>query len=301
MSRQPQIRWRESDLQELKRVVKNFNAKLARIEKKNPAIKNYLPKFAKEVENEYGEKLVEFTDRLSVNQLIDMIHTRQDLNRELNALKRFSKRGAETIIDAPDTDYNIKLTKWQKEEMNRRLYHVNKRREKRLEDIKNFEMTAGGHLLGYTREDIGMGKLAERQLSPIEPFTPKMTQTSLRWKWYSILSESQTDYYINRDKEVRANYIKGIKQSYNPEDPKIKAVIKRIEKMDIKEFFKVFEKEGGTFEFASPDPRPSHKTDEYYGYRDRLFSTWLPSMKPQSLNDENNNKNVVRYSAKKKK
>ena len=36
MSRQPKIRWRKSDEQELKRVVKNFNAKLNRIEKKNP-------------------------------------------------------------------------------------------------------------------------------------------------------------------------------------------------------------------------------------------------------------------------
>ena len=36
MSKYHKIRWNESDDQELKRVVRNFNAKLKRLEKKDP-------------------------------------------------------------------------------------------------------------------------------------------------------------------------------------------------------------------------------------------------------------------------
>ena len=107
MSKQNRINWRDSDKQELKRAVKNFNAKIKRLEKKNPSNKNVLP------------------EKVSVAQMQELINTRQDLNREINALKRFTKRGAEEIVDVPGTDYNLKITKWQRTEMNRRAAIIN--------------------------------------------------------------------------------------------------------------------------------------------------------------------------------
>ena len=96
MSRKYNIRWSEADDKELKRVVKNFNAKLGRLAKKDPENKDALP------------------ERISAAQLKEMIQTRQDLNRELNSLRRFSQKGAEEIIDVPGNYYNLRLTKWQK-------------------------------------------------------------------------------------------------------------------------------------------------------------------------------------------
>ena len=46
--------------------------------------------------------------------------------------------------------------------------------------------------------------------------------------------------------------------------------------MDIKEFLNIFEEEGGTFEFASPDGGLDIKHAEYEGYETALRSTWLP-------------------------
>ena len=69
-------------------------------------------------------------------QLKDLINTRQDLNREINALRRFSKRGNEEIVIIPNTDYNVKTTKWQRTEMNRRVGYINRRRQKRLEEMQ---------------------------------------------------------------------------------------------------------------------------------------------------------------------
>ena len=149
MSKRYPIKWSEADLKEAKRVLKNFNAKLARIEKKNPKAKSYLPKFAKEGKDEYGNRTIEFTDRLSMDQLQSMIYSRQDLNREINALKRFSRRGAEEVKKLDGTNNNIKITKWQNEEMSRRLVFINKRRNERRNEISEIIIKDANELVGY--------------------------------------------------------------------------------------------------------------------------------------------------------
>ena len=251
MSRYHRINWRDSDTEELKRVVKNYNAKINRLAKKNPQIKNVLP------------------EKVTATQLKELINTRQDLKRELNSLKRFSKRGAEEIVVVPENDYNLKVTKWQKSEINRRIGIINRRRKKRLEDISNLEMTSRGEKLGYTREQLGMGKASEVSLSPMKGFTRRMSQTDLKMKWRGILKESQSDYFTQKDYRLRDNYIKALEQNYNAND--IKDIIDSINNMDIKEFLNKFEEEGGTLEFAYPPNK-----EQYNGYVSALKSTWMP-------------------------
>ena len=98
MSRQSNIKWRLEDEKELRRVARNFNDKLRRLVRQNPENKNILPQF-------YNEKTGQFESRITIATLKEMIQTRQDFNRQLNILKRFSKRGAEEIIEAPDNTY----------------------------------------------------------------------------------------------------------------------------------------------------------------------------------------------------
>lgn len=252
MARYHRINWRESDDQELKRVVRNYNAKISRLAKKNPQIKNVLP------------------ERVSVAQLKELINTRQDLKRELNALKRFSKRGAEEIVIVPGTDYNLKITKWQKTEMNRRVGIINRRRKKRLEDLSNIEMTSRGEPLGYKKSDIGMGKASEISLNPMNAFTRRMNQSDLKWKWKNIMKESQSDYFTQKDFRLRDNYVKALSQNYNVND--IQDIIDEIESMDINEFLNTFEEEGGDMEFAYPPNQ-----EQYRAYVNGLRATWLPN------------------------
>lgn len=283
MPKYNKIRWRESDLKELSRVVRNYNAKIKRLKQKDPLkYKNTLPQF-------YDSKTDSYSEKITVRQMKELINTRQDLNRELNALKRFSKKGAEEIVVVPDTDYNLKITKWQKTEMNRRIGVINRRRAQRLKEIQEMEMKSRGEELGYTREEFGMGKQYEKELRPMNAFTRRMDQSDLKWKWRSIRNESQSDYFTKRDYQVRENYIKGLKENYNYND--IKDVVEEIEKMDIKEFFKIFNEDGGTFEFASPDGQLDLKYDEYKGYASALRATWLPNrgenVTPAYLNQKN--------------
>lgn len=248
MSKYHKIRWSEQDTKEIARVVKNFNAKVNRLAKQNPDLANVLP------------------EKVSTKQLKGLINTRQDLHRELNALKRFSKKGSEEIVIVPDTEYDLKITKWQKTEMNRRIGIINRRRKTRLEELENIQMKSRGKDLGYTRGQLGMGKAEEISLQPMTAFYRTMGNRDLKKRWQSILVQSQSDYFTKRDYQVRDNYIKGLLENYNSHD--IEGIVNAIEKMDIKDFLQTFQEEGGTFEFIYPD---SEKEKEYVNY---LKTVW---------------------------
>lgn len=248
MSKYHKIRWSEQDTKEINRVVKNFNSKINRLAKQNPSIASVLP------------------EKVSSKQLKDLINTRQDLKRELNALKRFSKRGSEEIVSVPNSEYDLKITHWQRTEMNRRIGIINRKRKARLEEIQNIEMTSRGESLGYTRGQLGMGKAEEVALQPMTAFYRTMGSTDLKKRWLSILHQSQSDYFTKRDYQVRENYITGLKQNYNEEE--IQDIIEKIENMDIKDFLNTFNQEGGTFEFLYPN---SELESEYIN---SLRTTW---------------------------
>lgn len=257
MSKYHKIRWTEQDSKEIARVVKNFNSKINRLAKKNPSIASILP------------------ERVSSKQLKELINTRQDLHRELNALKRFSKKGAEQIIVIPDTEYDLKTTKWQKVEMNRRIGIINRRRKERLETLQKIEMKSRGKSLGYTRGQFGMGKATEVALQPMTPFFRTMGNTDLKKRWLSILIQSQSDYFTKRDYQLRDNFIKSIQENFN--NSNVSDVILAIKKMDIKQFLTKFEEEGGTFEMNYPSKENEEK------YENSLRSTWNPNNNDNKL------------------
>lgn len=247
MAKQHHIRWKQSDNQELARVVRNFNAKISRLEKKNPELKVALP------------------DKVSVKQLKELINTRQDLKRELNSLRRFSKRGAEEVITYGD--YNIKVTKWQKTEMKRRVAVINRRRKARKEEIEAYEMSSRGESLGYTKGEFGMGKLEDLEFLPMHAFTPGMQQRDVKKKWGNILKQSQSDFITKADYQWRDNYIASLEQNYNPHD--VRELTEIIAHMNIEEFLRIMRSNPGIFETSYPPDR-----EQYEAYLEGLRSTW---------------------------
>ena len=254
MSKQHKIRWSEADNKELTKVVRNFNAKINRLAKKNPQIKNVLP------------------EKMSVRQLKELINTRADLKRELNSLRRFSKRGSEQIVTIPNTDYNIQMTKWQKTEMNRRVGIINRRRKKRLKDLQETEVASRGEELGYTRGELGMGKIEKVDLAPMSVFTRRMRQSDVVWKWRSMLTQSQSDYFTSRDYQLRENFINTLYENYAEND--IKDVVETINNMDIGDFLTEYNRDPEGFEWAYPP-----NEEQYQGYLSALKSTWTPKTK----------------------
>jgi hypothetical protein len=244
LSKQYRIRWTKSDNQELARVVRNYNAKVKRLAQNPSRLRNETIDELNITNETIKNALPELT---SVKQLKSLINTRQDLKRELNTLKRFSEKGAEELTLVPDTKYNVIVTKWQRKEMGIRTSVINRRRKSRLEKLQATKMKSRGQDLGYTLDQIGMGRIEEVSLKPFNAFTPSMRQMDVRYKWKHIMHESQSDYFDKQDYAVKENFLKGLRWNFDYNDTK--DLIEHIEKMPIDEFLKRFNHEGGTFEW----------------------------------------------------
>lgn len=258
------IKWRVQDEEELRRVARNFNDKLRRLVKKNPENKNILPQF-------YNEKTEQFESRITVATLKDLIQTRADFNRQLNMLKRFSKRGAEVIVEAPDNIYGTRTTKWQRQETARLVSIVNRKRQERLDKLNLVEMANAEGKLGYTLGQMfGMGLASANKLNPTKAFTPSQTQTDLKFKMRSLIYEARSRYHQDRDQLLKENYIKALVENYNEAD--IRDVITAIRNMNPDLFVLKFEARGDKFEMAYP---PDRNSEEYRNYVSELKAYWL--------------------------
>ena len=245
-------------------MARNFNDKLRRLVKQNPENQNILPQF-------YNEKTGEFESRITITNLKDMIQTRQDFNRTLNMLKRFSERGAETIVEAPGNEYGTRTTRWQRQETARLASIVNRKRQERLDTLGMVEVLSSEGPMGYTLGQMfGMGLASRNQLQPAKAFTKSQSQTDLKYKLRALMDESRSRYHQDRDEILKQNYINTLKKNYNSED--IKDVIKAIKNMDSNLFVLKFEAKADAFEFAYPAERGS---DEYKGYVEEMRSYWL--------------------------
>lgn len=249
MSKQHKIKWRESDTKELNRVVKNFNAKLNRLAKS-------------------GNNVI-LPDKVKVSELKKLINTRQDLTREINMLKRFSKKGAEKGVIIEGNENNLTITKWQRTEMNRRVGIINRKRKERFDLLKDLEVYSRGQSLGYKKGDIGMGRISEHTLKPMNAFTKSMSRIDLKAKWKAIMKESPSDFFTETDFRLKENYINTMLRNYNEED--VKEVIEVIQDMDIKDFIIKFEQEQDVFDWNYPDE------EKYQQYLSTLKSIWKPN------------------------
>lgn len=268
MPKSNNINWRIQDEEELRRVARNFNDKLQRLNKKNPQNQNIYPKF-------YNKATGDFESRITINMLKDTIQTRADFNRTLNMLKRFSKKGAETIVDAPGNEYGSKTTLWQRQETSRLVGIVNKKRQEKLDKLNIVEMANSQGKLGYTvGQMFGMGLASKNKLAPTKGFTMSQNQADIRYKFASLINESRSNYYKEMNARLKANYIKTLEQNYAEDD--IKDVIKAIDNMDDELFLLKFEAKGDAFEFAYPSNPGS---DEYNGYVSELKGYWIKKKK----------------------
>lgn len=243
-------------------MARNFNSKLQRLVKENPANKNIYPQF-------YNPNTDQFESKISVDVLKDSIQTRADFNRNLNMLKRFSKRGAENIIEAPGNEYGSKTTAWQVQETGRLVGLVNRKRQERLERLNVIEMANSQGKLGYTvGQMFGMGLASKNKLSPTRGYTPSQSQADIRYKFRALLNESRTRYHRDRDEFLKETYIKTLEENYNPND--IKDVASKIRRMDPDLFILKFEAKGDAFEFAYPP-----NAEDYQSYLSELKGYWI--------------------------
>lgn len=281
--KQYKIKWRESDVNELKRVVRNFNAKIRRVEKKA---------VVREKELRGQGTGVVIPEKVSVKQLTDLIKTRKDLNRELNRMERFLKRGSEEFVSVPNN--NLEITKWQRTEMNRMFRTSKKRSQEKLDQFKEMTATQQGKKAPYSvaqqLEFVGMGKALELEIKGLsKAFLPNKSATEVNRRFANLQRKVQSTYYTDRDYAVKYNYLQGIYENYNMADPRVQEIVRIIEETPIDKFMEIFYKEGGSAAFDIPSPPGwkkgkssseqnlaiNLKEGEYDTYLQALANTWV--------------------------
>lgn len=243
MSKQYKIRWRESDTQQLAKVVKNFNAKINRILKKNPDASSYLPQ------------------KLSMKEARKMIETRADFNRLTHSLQRFSKRGAEKAVSS---SRGAKATEWEVKEFNRKQAIVNRKRKKEKEKVVAQEVKIGGKGTGQTRAR--MGSIKENDLHQMRKNFKNMSQKEWDLAMRNIDAQLNTTEQHEKRKRMRENYIKGLREGgFLDENPEIEEYIRNV---DIDTFYDTVQTdETATFYFYK-DPIAWQTRLDY------IYDTW---------------------------
>ena len=187
MSKKYGIRWREADEKEVERVIRNFNQKLYRVQKRQPELAPYLPA------------------RLKKADVIASIHTRADFNRILNSYRRFSRKGAEKPIHSTR---GAKLTTWEEKEYKLRERLANRKKAAKLKKLQEKPVTSRGTPTGATRKE--MGKIKEVDLKPSDFNIENLSKKEWEYKKKQIDSQLDDLQDILGKQNMKSNYIKGL-------------------------------------------------------------------------------------------
>lgn len=188
MPRQYNIKWRNKDKTRLSNTVRQFNAKITRMLKKNPELAPYLP------------------ERLTVQGLRDKIQTRQDFNREIKSARRFLKPGAETPVTSAT---GIRTTRWEKREIGIKVGVINRRRNRELKKMNP------------TTEKGTMGTIRENNLRPKKYDIDKIKVSDWDMFVYGVEKQIMSGYTAQKNELYKQNFIKAVKTAFGSKGTEI--------------------------------------------------------------------------------
>ena len=231
------IQWRDSDKAELKKAIKNFNAKIVRVQKKDPSMGEFLP------------------DKLKMKDVVSSIKTRNDFKHQLASLKRFTQAGAETPVVSSK---GAKFTTWFEDEAKRKEKRVNLAKRRERNKISNKPEKQGGKKTGNTMETVKDNELKEWD-SDFRKMSPKEVEKRLR----AIDFRLDADWKGKRLEQMRENYIKGLKdQGILNLDPSIEEDIRA---MSPEKFYETAQTDREATFFFYKDPQAIEIRTEHIG------------------------------------
>lgn len=190
MPRQYNIRWRQVDEQKLQRAVRNYNAKRRRLINIDPRNEEILP------------------SRITRKELKENIFTRQDFNRAISSLQRFSIRGSEQILNINGT----RITKYEYGELKRNIRRINRIREKNLDNLNNEILKSRGEPLNYT---VGMSDIRMLEYKPRNINLNNKSPKELRNYLDLIYRQATDNYYHEKNETYKENYLTAFYKEFN--------------------------------------------------------------------------------------
>ena len=196
MARTGRIKWTRGDAKKVANLVRQFNAKITRITKKNPSIANALP---------------ERMNSQAIQQMYSQL-TRKDFNRWVASTMRFLRKGAEDVIT---TKAGVTTTRWQLNEIRYNLNAINAERRKRMERLE--PSTTKGT----------MGAIKELELQPRRNLAQNIPKQY--WERYvrGIEKQALSSYVSNRAEQYKRNYLTALREALG-EQPELESILAQI-------------------------------------------------------------------------
>lgn len=213
--------------QDIRKTVRNYNAKIRRLEK--------------------TERDLVLPDRITINEIKESVDTRKQLNRKLKALERFTKRGAE------DTVYidGLKTSKYQVGEVQRELRRVKAQLTRQISIIEQTTPTIFGQKADATYKQMGsiqLNNLKTRRKSYDFGSFKKITSE----KFKELQDKLRRDIaYLDYDKNIFMNNVVdnmieklAYKTGYDNND-KLNHLKQQLSRLSPDQFLKLYNTEEG--------------------------------------------------------
>lgn len=190
------IKWSKNDARKVANLVRQFNAKITRILKKNPSIASALP-------NRMNSQ--------AIQKMYSQLN-RADFNRWVNSTMRFLKKGADEIVT---TKAGVKTTRWQLNEIRYNLQRINAERRARMERLQP-----------STRKGT-MGAIKELELQPRRNLSQNIPDQY--WEQYVRGIEKQvlSSYRTGRAEQYKRNYLTAMRTALG-DQPELEEILAQI-------------------------------------------------------------------------
>ena len=221
------IRYDKKLNQEINRVIRNYNQKIRRIEKYDDSFNYLLP------------------EKITKQNLKQNVYTRNELRRKLNELKRFSNRGAEQSMQLAGgyilSRYEFENLKREKARVQRNLSREIKRLETEKPTVYGKSQVTTFAQMGdsYYLSNVGRKKAINIDFKKLgkEEFE-KFKETV-----YRIGRNQEYENSLFRDNYKKMLFDLAYYTNYDPE--KIKYLESKLDKLNNKQFYKLFNTEKG--------------------------------------------------------
>ncbi len=188
-------RWTKTDEANIKKMVKNFNAKIARETKKNQQAglsSNYLP------------------DKISVKEIRKQMKemSRHDINATKRSYARFSNKGS---AQKRTNKNGLTTTKWAVKEVQINVRKINAQKRKEQKRLDEMEVKSRGESQGFTRQE--MGSIRGNSLKPTK-FDFDKQHGGKEWeaRQASAKKMATKSYWQQRQEQYKENYISALER-----------------------------------------------------------------------------------------
>ena len=216
------IRYDKKLNQEINKTIKNFNQKIARLQKEE---KQLLP------------------SKITKRDLKSEVYTRTELQRKLKELQRFSQRGVEEIIT---TKSGVRLTKYEIENIKRESARVKRNITRELNRLKTTNPKVFGKIQASTYSEMGdvdyLNLVARRQA--LEKDITRLSKEELQRYKKLVEKTGRNQQYMNSVfKENYFEMLTDLGYYFKYDNDKLNKLKEKLMKLKPNDFLKLFKED----------------------------------------------------------